>query len=275
MVQIIKADSWEVFESKIAKLQEKQAENPGLYGKLLFRGQSDSGWPLATTLERNAPIGMEFREYYRTISWIKSEIETFTGNKWDAPEYGEIDRLVQEYDKFSLAMTFGRFPAYGYMAHLRHHGFPSPLLDWTHSVYVAAYFAFRHAQEGNVSIYALSEARSHTGSQGEPRVHRMGPNVKTHRRHFLQQSEYTMCLVFDSDNEWEFSSHELAIRNEDHIEEEHPFNFAIHRFDLPASERLKVLALLDGYNLNAYSLFGSEESLMDTLSMREFQLRKQ
>jgi hypothetical protein len=41
------------------------------------------------------------------------------------------------------------------------------------------------------------------------------------------------------------------------------------KFTLPASERHKVLKLLDEVNVNAYSLFGSEESLMETLSVRE------
>jgi hypothetical protein len=40
--------------------------------------------------------------------------------------------LAQEYDKFSLMLDGigGTFPAYSYMAYLRHHGFPSPMLDW-------------------------------------------------------------------------------------------------------------------------------------------------
>jgi hypothetical protein len=35
------------------------------------------------------------------------------------------------------------------------------------------------------------------------------------------------------------------------------------------SERQKVLKILDEVNVNAYSLFGSEESLMETLAVRE------
>jgi hypothetical protein len=42
------------------------------------------------------------------------------------------------------------------------------------------------------------------------------------------------------------------------------------KFTIPISERLRVLSLLDEHNLNAFSLFGSEESMMETLAAREF-----
>ena len=44
------------------------------------------------------------------------------------------------------------------------------------------------------------------------------------------------------------------------------------KFTIPSSERTKVLQLLDSMNLNAYSLFGSEESLMDTVAFRALEL---
>jgi hypothetical protein len=46
------------------------------------------------------------------------------------------------------------------------------------------------------------------------------------------------------------------------------------KFNIPSTERLKVLRLLnDDYNINAFSLFGSEESLMETMALRELDLR--
>lgn len=42
------------------------------------------------------------------------------------------------------------------------------------------------------------------------------------------------------------------------------------KFTIPVTERMRVLAVLDEHNLNAFSLFGSEESLMETLAAREF-----
>ena len=47
------------------------------------------------------------------------------------------------------------------------------------------------------------------------------------------------------------------------------------KFNIPYSERLKVLKYLDGYNINDYSLFGSDESLMETMTLREIHFKDQ
>jgi hypothetical protein len=39
---------------------------------------------------------------------------------------------------------------------------------------------------------------------------------------------------------------------------------------LPGTERTKILKELSEYNLTAFSLFGSEESLMETLFNKEY-----
>jgi hypothetical protein len=46
----------------------------------------------------------------------------------------------------------------------------------------------------------------------------------------------------------------------------------IFKFVIPRRETIAVLRELHQYNLTAYSLFGSEESLMETLSIRESEL---
>jgi len=262
-LETIDLETWEAFGEELTSRNIPFGEGP----RYLFRGQSNASWSLDTTLERSWKKKLLFSDYYKTISVIRPQIESFTNRQWgELPGVMKIMDLEREYDAFSLMLSgIGNpFPAYNYMAHLRHHGFPSPLLDWTRTPYVAAYFAFRNAVKDRVAIYLYSERPQNfkSSSSDEPQIHLLGPYVQTHRRHFLQQSTYTICLRFQIDAGWHFSPHEsvfsLNVTHQD----------ALWKFTIPASERVKVLKTLDAYNLNAFSLFDSEEALMETMAMR-------
>ena len=140
-----------------------QAEHEKLHGPdvtpLLFRGLPNACWLLETTLDRRQ-WQLRVSGYYQLIGRIKPEIESMTGVEWPLPQFPEIEKLLQGYEGFNDALSFGRWPGYAFMAYLRHHGFPSPLLDWTRSPYIAAFFAFRGATASRVAIYALSRPRS-------------------------------------------------------------------------------------------------------------------
>lgn len=267
-IQTLNVSTWEEFQERLKPLRDANHKNAARLLPLLFRGQENSEWPLNTTLERANQAYLSFVEYYRRIIKIRPEIESFTDRKWRLPKYIEVLRDVREYDAFSLKLTAGRLPAYAYMAYLRHHGFPSPLLDWTRSSHVAAFFAFRKAIWGSVgtqkkaSIFVLAPEPFNSGGNRMPMVTRLGPYVRTHRRHFLQQSEYTVCTIFKTD--WRFAQYA------DVFNYRNAHQGVFQKFNIPLTEGPKVLRLLDEYNLNASSVFSSEEGLMETLAMREF-----
>jgi hypothetical protein len=214
---------------------------------------------------------MTFSGYYNLITGsIGPEVKTFSGV--DVPERRQ-DVAESFFDK-SLMFAFPRqFPdihLYRYMAYLRHFGFPSPLLDWSRSPYVAAFFAFRDNPRVPVekrSIYVYCAGAITGGTLYKPMIVSLGPYVHTHHRHFRQRSEYTFCCNFvEWDAQWRFDSHEKVFENR------HPNQNQdlLWKFDIPSSERDKVLGLLNDYNLNAFSLFGSEESLLETMWFREY-----
>jgi hypothetical protein len=263
-IQEIDVRTWSEFEDQLKTAQRLLEREQSL----LFRAQSDSSWPLETTLERYGRPHMLFSEYYRVVLKVRPQIEAFTGNRWVIPTYPSVEEWTKEYDTFSMRLTSGRLPGYEFLAYLRHHGFPSPLLDWTRSPHVAAYFAFRNAAtsaEQQTSIYVFAEPQFRGLSNRKPSIFRQGPFVRTHRRHFLQQSEYTLCIGFDDG--WRFEPYTKLFESADHHQGK------CWKFNIPLSERVKVLRILDAYNLNSFSLLTSEESLMETMAIREFHIQ--
>jgi hypothetical protein len=252
---------WEEFENRIRELRRDLSSNSS---PLVFRGQGDSAWQLTTTLERQGEDAMRFADYHRLITTVKPTIESLTNVTWNVTEYGfEFEQYLSEYD------TFSNFPSedvYRYMVYLRHQGFPSPLLDWSHSPCVAAFFAFRDAhpnvQTRSIFVFCERPTGFKTSGSGEPTIRRIGPYVRTHRRHFHQQSDYTICGDYFKDG-WRYSPHDRVFAREA------PDQDVLWKFNIPASERLDVLRRLNDFNLNAFSLFDSEESLMETMWLRE------
>jgi hypothetical protein len=77
-----------------------------------------------------------------------------------------------------------------------------------------------------------------------------------------------MCLRWDPDVPWRFAPHE-AVFGLDGAEQD-----ALWKFNIPFAERTKVLKLLDDYNVNAFSLFESDEALLETIALRELTFRR-
>jgi len=92
--------------------------------KYYFRGQRKSHWNLKTSFHRySEKMEISLLDY---LDKIIPEVSYY------------VSATENEYIDISNEIQLGAL-----LAKLQHHGFPTPLLDWTLSPYIAAYFAFK------------------------------------------------------------------------------------------------------------------------------------
>lgn len=250
--------SWADFKVRIAELEAARAGSHPFHDTW-FRGQADANWKLMTTLERHNHHNIPMIDYFRAILKTKPALESMSGQRWPDDDFRSVEKFTATYE----SPSFGKLPMIGLLTHLRHHGFPSPLLDWSASPFVAAYFAFARPAGAEVAIFCFTEQLTSGKfySSSRPQIVVAGPDITTHHRHFRQRSNYTVAMSFL--NQWYFSPHSDVFES---VEDQNQDRLI--KLVLPSTLRMEVLSELDRYNLNAYSLFGSEDSLMETLAFR-------
>lgn len=268
-------NSWSEFE-KIVKADLLYRSQELTTGPNFYRGHPDSTWRLETTLERCFGPNHLVAVYYKDILRIQSHLESFTDRNWDLPSYDEyVDNLRNGGRIVNKRIII-------YMQYLRHFGYPSPLLDWSLSPFVAAYFAFRDVSNKatSVAIYdflASSDLLMPPTAElvGErPTIHPVSIDSQKNKRHYLQQSVYTICLRKVNHGVCYASHEDPRIFGATGEEQDLYHGETVVKYILPVSERTTALHTLGAYNINAYSLFGTEESLLETLFLQEYKDRQ-
>jgi len=229
----------------------------------LFRGHASDKWKLETTLERRTKATMSLRHYMQSCSSARR----YSGN------YEPNSIPFDEDTSLEYSGLHRKFPNFEYIAFLRHHGFPSPLLDWTESPYIAAFFALRDtpphdATAARVFMYTSDLGQGRCYATSSPHLQRLGPFVTVHERHAIQQCWYTISIK-EQDSECEFCSHEEALtlsKTGDQLQDK------IEYFDIDLNQREEALADLYGMNISAFTLFRTLDSLMETTSHRIFDI---
>ena len=119
-----------------------------------------------------------------------------------------------------------------------------------------------------VSIYAYLEFAGVKISDVEaPYIESLGQYLKTHKRHYLQQSTYTICTK-GKGRQMYYDNHENVVTvNSDRQD-------LLWRLDIPICERHNFLAKLELMNINSFSLFQTEDKLMEHIYISDVLLGK-
>lgn len=115
MTIVVDCTSWRDFLVRLDDFFEKSALTRLGW---VFRGHADAGWALESTLARQAG---------RTIDAQSLDARLREQFQREAPRAGVNLPGPEDLDSWNMVA--------------RHHGLPSPILDWTRSPYVALYFA--------------------------------------------------------------------------------------------------------------------------------------
>lgn len=226
--------SWSEFKVQAASDVESN-------GAFIYRGQRDASWGLVSTvhrtpLVRSIPDLKGYADFM--LPQVHDALEAWVGRSWD----------------LKSAFGFAEF-----LAFIQHNGFPTPLLDWTASPYVAAYFAFEGVnhfspQTESVAIFSLNQQLWSTTfkqiydfADFTPHVSILRPRQVGNHKLAVQQGCFTVTNVVDI---------------EEHIRlNESDERLFLTKYEIDVRERPKVMRELSLMGISAIQLMPSIESV--------------
>ncbi|MFZ5961986.1 FRG domain-containing protein [Thalassococcus sp. BH17M4-6] len=227
--------NWNDFQKYVSDL------NPS---RLVYRGQSEK-WSLKTSFHRTRR-----RDLNRYLSEDIPRLQRATSS-----------RLRHVFD-LSKPFENGAF-----MNLAQHHGFPTPLLDWTYSPYIAAYFAYSGVTDKHtgaiVRIYAFD-------------IDTYTEKFPQHQTLTFMRPHFSFLEALSIENDRAIPQQGLlSLTNLENIEEfieyqERSGNRYLHAFDLPVEEKDKALSDLRLMGITKSTLFPGLDSICEELRHRYF-----
>lgn len=229
--------SWGNFKSYVSEITESG---------FLFRGQKEP-WKLCTSFHR--------RGRYRISEFITKDVKQL---------HQRLSAITPHYFDLSVPEQNGAF-----FNLLQHHGYPTPLLDWSHSPYVAAFFAFRdrpidYAGDDTVRIYLFNnrewQARYSQIQNLDPAFPHLSVSefiAINNPRLVPQQAATTATNVYD------IEAYLLDKEANSGIQ-------YLKAIDIPANERHVAMTDLRFMGITAASMFPSIDGVCEELRERNF-----
>jgi len=225
----------------------------GLSGKrFLFRGQKDAR-RLRTSFHRTGRADLvRFRN--EDVTALRNHLSARTKHVFN----------------FGIPDEFGAF-----LNLIQHHGYPTPLLDWTYSPYVAAFFAYRKISnekaakadpDARVRIFVFDQQEWKTDWQQILLLLFPGPHLSIgefmsieNERMIPQQAATTVTSLDDI---------ESYIREKEDLKKK----TYLSAIDLPIRDRREVVRELRYMGITAGSLFPGLDGACEELADRNFEI---
>jgi len=223
---------WEEFKRRVLRLERYSH---------VFRGQGGR-WPLRSSLHRKSCWSIH-RYISSVLPIVRREIEIF------------LDR------KYSMDDEQGIL---NFCSLLQHHGFPTPILDWTYSPFIAAFFALQKVSDfDSVQIFVLDKAAFEHAPVKFDMLHenafvKMGDfAMPPNPRHLPQQSISMATNIDNVAGYFEFVESRLESK-------------IYHVYNIKVVERDRILSELAAMGITAATLFPGLDGICESLRGKIF-----